>query len=219
MSKPCGISIAILGTDGSGKTTVAGLLEQLFRQQGFGVRRLHWRPEILPSPIRSYGSPELVHDVTRPHSSEARSRVASILLMLYYLVDFWLGYVFQTRLFLRGRTSVAIFERYFYDVIIDPKRYRLTSVRTIERLLQRLAPPISIIIVLYGDPGVIFERKCEISLQEISRQQELIFAMFADTPNVTFLNVTSAPPAVIAGDIFQIAKSSLSRDDADTDER
>jgi len=202
--------LVFVGSDGSGKSTVAERLESRCAQQGKKLELFHWRPEILPSPERLLGRKISPHDATQPHAYPPRSRFISLLLRVYYLVDFWLGYFYRVKPALKRPNSVVLFERFYYDVIFDPKRYRLHQDVAVSRLLCSLAPRPDYIIALLGPPNVIHDRKKELTVTEIERQQKLIRVHFGSRPNVLWFD----PAAVNADEIAaRICESISSKDE------
>jgi hypothetical protein len=115
-AKPTGLFIALMGPDGVGKST---LIKQLVQAVGcvFDRHRLfHWRPMLLWR-RRAMG------DATQPHSAPHHGLGLSVARIFAHLLDYWLGYWLVLRPML-ARTGLIVFDRYFDDVLIDPKRYR-----------------------------------------------------------------------------------------------
>lgn len=121
--RPLGISVAFLGTDGSGKTTIINMirpiLESALHTQTY---REHLRPNLLPSIGQLFGRPALIDPVTNPHSSAPSGIIGSILRLVYYSLDYILGYWVKVYPILVKRPCVFIFDRYYYDLLYDPHR-------------------------------------------------------------------------------------------------
>src|SRR5437667_8896666 len=73
--------VAVLGPDGSGKTTVIEQLVQQLRARGHESAVFHWRPQ-----FRRNGGPPIV--VADPHSKPPRSPLASVLKLGYLVWKF-----------------------------------------------------------------------------------------------------------------------------------
>lgn len=160
---PTGLLVAVLGPDGSGKDTVINGMSQ---EVGRGFRRtmiFHWRPNILLP--RNSRPP-----VTDPHALPPRGPVISSLYLLGFILDYWIGYLFKIRYFL-SRGSLVVFDRYFYDVLVDPKRARFAGPQWFAGLLARLVPRPDLTLVLDANEHVMYARKGELSISELRRQR------------------------------------------------
>jgi len=94
-----------------------------------------------------------------------------MLLLLYHWLDHAIGYMTKIRPML-VRSGLVVMDRGFFDLLVDPRRYRLEVSPHIVRLLGRLLPGPDLTILLLGDPTVLRTRKPELELKEIERQQE-----------------------------------------------
>lgn len=160
---PTGLLIAVLGPDGSGKDTVIHGMSQEIRR---GFRRMvfyHWRPHLI-LPRRS------APPVTDPHANLPRGAFVSSLYLMGFVLDYWFGYALRIR-HLLTRGSLVVFDRYFYDVVVDPKRARFGGPAWFAQLLARLVPRPDITLVLDADEHVMYARKGELSVKELQRQR------------------------------------------------
>jgi thymidylate kinase len=161
--RPTGLLIAVLGPDGSGKDTVIDGMSQEV-QRGFRRTALyHWRPNII---LQRKPAPP----VTNPHAIPPRGPFLSSLFLLGFVLDYWIGYAFRIRLYLT-RGTLVIFDRYFYDVIVDPKRARFAGPAWYANLLARLVPRPDLTLLLDADAELMFARKGELSVEELQRQR------------------------------------------------
>src|SRR5438105_12039839 len=89
----------------------------------------------------------------------------------------WVGYWAVVRPALVRSTFVG-FDRYYHDILVDPRRYRYGGPRWLARLACAWVPQPDLWILLDAPASVIRARKSEIPLSEIERQrlcyQELI---------------------------------------------
>lgn len=193
--------IVLMGVDGSGKSTVTAELRRRCAKNGITLVRLHWRPYLLPSPRRFYGGTP-TYDVSNPHANKEHGTVISLVLLLYYFLDFWLGYLFVVRP-CRERGAFVLFERYYYDVLCDPRRYRLKPLR-LSTWLTRFIPKPDALFVLYGDPLILHKRKQELDVEEIQRQQLLLQRRLAEWQSVCWLDVETLSPEQVADAVFDV---------------
>ena len=165
--EPTGLVVAVVGPDGSGKSTLATSLPDacrgLFRREGL----FHWRPEVFPRPGAMFGSP--MGDPSRPHERDPHSRTVSTALLIYYWADFFIGS--WTRLFaLRARTGLVIVERGWWDILVDPRRYRLDAPPILIKILGNLLPAADLTLACEAPVDVLLDRKSELARDELSRQ-------------------------------------------------
>ncbi len=167
-----GYSIAVLGTDGAGKSTVIDKIMSVLKETFHNaVYYKHLRPGYLPPLARLLGSTETLDGpVTNPHASEPSGFFGSFFRWAYYLLDYSLGYYLKIYPKKATKSCVWIFDRYYYDYYFDQRRSRITLPNWIIRSGQFLIPEPDIILCLGADPSVIHDRKPELPLQEVGRQ-------------------------------------------------
>ena len=186
--------VVLLGADGSGKSTISGLLLRQLDQRRISVRVRHWRPMILPSP-RLFVGQKPSSDYGHHHEKREHPLSVSIFLSIYYWADFWLAYLGAMSFIRKG--GVVIWERYIYDFLFDPLRHRLKIPEFWARLLCEAAPRPALIVVLTGEPAMFYDRKNELNIAEIKQQQDRITEYTKNRPEVFFIDTTkaSAPDA------------------------
>jgi thymidylate kinase len=110
--------------------------------------------------------------------------------MLYlgaFLADYWVGYLFVIRPLL-ARSTLVVFDRYFHDLLVDPRRYRYGGPKWLPQFFSRLVPLPDVVLVLDAGEQVIFARKGEVRTAEVRRQREAYRRLnFGCTPTV-FVN-------------------------------
>lgn len=164
---PTGLFVLITGPDGSGKSTLAAAFPELCKGMFKRQTHNHWRPGLLPRPGVLLGrSPS---DPSRPHARRPFGPVASHVLLGYYWADFALGGIL-TGWSSRIRAGLLVRERDWWDLAVDPGRYRLTVSPRLVGMLGRLLMPADLAFVLQAPPETIRSRKDELGRDELHRQ-------------------------------------------------
>lgn len=175
---PLGYTIAFLGTDGSGKSTiinaVSSVLGQAFHK---GVRYEHMRPNYLPSLAILTGkrSKDIPMEIcTNPHGGKTSGFIGSLLRVSYYWLDYTYGYLCKVYFDKSVKNHVWIFDRYFYDYVNDPQRACIRLPQWLLKCYGLFVPKPDLIICLGTDPERIHARKPELPLVEVRRQVETL---------------------------------------------
>jgi thymidylate kinase len=100
-----------------------------------------------------------------------RGPLTSMLYLGAFLADYWVGYLFVIRPLL-ARSSFVVFDRYFHDLLVDPRRYRYGGPKWLPRFFSRLVPLPDLVFVLDAGEQVILSRKGEVQIAEVQRQRE-----------------------------------------------
>lgn len=173
-----GIFVVVLGLDGAGKSTLIELVRHDFdRLMHTKIKIQHSRPNLLPPLAKLFGQErKQTGPFTNPHAKKPSNMLISILRLAYYTVDYLTGYWFRVYPQLLKFSSVFIFDRYFYDFLADPARYRLSLPNGVLRLFESIVPKPDLVILLEIDPEIAYKRKPHLPLKELREQS----ARFAD---------------------------------------
>ena len=174
--RPRGRFLIFLGTDGSGKSTlVAELLKHIGpRFRGGLVEANHLRPGILPqiSALFHGGRPAYtIEDMADPHRARPSGMLGSALRATYYWLDYLIGYPVRI-LPKRSRNSLIVFDRWFYDYLVDPMRFRVSRDSPLPGFLHRFLAKPDCVLICTAPPETILSRKQELSSDEVYRQVE-----------------------------------------------
>jgi thymidylate kinase len=199
-----GIMIALLGPDGCGKSSVIAGLTEDWTANGRTVTTMHFRPR-----LDQRGSATNDTTVTDPHGQPPRGTVASAAKLAFYLMDYLLGHPVVVRPRIRNG-EIVLADRYFPDLLVDPRRYRYGGPTWLPRMVWRIIPKPDAILLLDASPEVVRKRKLEVTFAETARQQAAYRALVATLPNGYIIDasrpldeVVATASAVISGCVAQ----------------
>lgn len=193
--------ISFLGPDGSGKSTIIELLKQdelIFKDTHY----FHLKPRLLGA--KGDGKP-----VVNPHGKPPYMGLLSYLKLVHFILDYILGYMVKI-LSLKSKSSLIIFDRYYDDLLVDPLRFRYGGSLKIAKFMRSIIPKPDIYFVLTTDPKIIFERKQEVTFDELERQIE-VYNSFVDNKKYFKIDVSQMPEKIIE-DIIDILSKELTSD-------
>jgi thymidylate kinase len=192
---PPGLMVAFLGTDGAGKSTIMARVEEDLGDAFWMKKQYHKRPLSTPFRwLRRYGlrppgeakwEKESEAEATgfTPHALPSRGTAYSLAKLGFWWVDFvFLGYLAE---FLPKLTSpnLLLFDRYYQDLLVDPRRYHYGGSMKLARFVGKLIPQPHLIIVLDAPPEVLLSRKQELPIEEVARQREAYVELAHALPN------------------------------------
>lgn len=193
--RPCGKMIAVMGTDGAGKTTLLNEILPVLRTMNHNSTVVHHlKPDLLPPLGRLRGvNHESGYVCMAPHASKPSSFVGSIFRVLYLVADYLLGYWLRVRIKL-AKTPIAywIFDRYAYDLLIDPRRFRVKLPAWVTKMLLFLVPCPDLVLCLGGDAEKVYARKPETSVFEVARQVSALKAFCDSNKRAVWIDTTAS---------------------------
>lgn len=172
-------SFSVMAPDGTGKTT---FLTQLLNRLAFlyvdapnDIKRFHlyhFRPGLFPN-LGAVGEKARVMkqdtDFTNPHRAKPAGFLSSLIRITYYWFDYVLGWMYYTRRDVQY-DLYTVYDRYSYDLLVDPRRTRLKLTYWVRRCFVACMPHPKINFFLKASPDVIIKRKAELTHNEIIRQ-------------------------------------------------
>lgn len=169
---------SVMAPDGAGKTTfLDALIEKIefffvCDKKDNKCNVYHFRPNILPNLGElgeKAGIMEQDKDFTNPQRAKPANKLSSLVRITYY----WLDYVIGFNVLVRKDVQydrLSVFDRYSYDLLVDPTRTRLNLPMWIRKIFVKFMPHPKVVFYLDASPEVIYKRKQELTLNEIKRQ-------------------------------------------------
>ena len=181
---PTGLSVAILGPDGAGKSTLATALPDSVHGAFRRHRSFHLRPMLL-------GKSKSAAPVTDPHGQAPRSTLVSLLKLVAYVIDYAAGYRVVIRP-LVARSGFVIFDRYYQDLLVDPRRFRYSGSAWLVRTLGQVVPNPDLVLLLDAAPAVTLSRKREVEPAEAERQRCSYLSLVEGIPAAHILDAAQS---------------------------
>jgi energy-coupling factor transporter ATP-binding protein EcfA2 len=150
-------SVALVGMDGSGKSTQSALLRQTLIREGTPVVLIHpfGRKLLTIIPGRFTPQPSSQGWHTTPSPTQRLAALAELIDIGLYL---WAAYIRCVLWALWRRRAIwLVSDRSFEDLLVKHQRRGTFSTAAIE-ILRRLVPPVDQTIWLQTAPGVAMER-------------------------------------------------------------
>lgn len=168
--------ISVQGSDGVGKTTfideLISRLEIYYSADVGKVHLYHHRPTLLPN-LGAVGEKAKIMkadtNFTDPHRAAPTGFLSSLIRMTYYWIDYLVGATIM-RLKDVNSDRITLYDRYIYDFLIDPQRTRIKLPYWIRQIFIKTVIQPRIVFVLLADAKTIYQRKQELTLEEIGHQ-------------------------------------------------
>ncbi len=210
--QPEGVLVAVLGTDGAGKSTVTARVERDLAPAFLSTKRYH-RP--VASALRwtkryraraNSGGPTQADARSAPSNTPTqppRKLPASLLKLGLWWADYTvLGYLLDTYPRLTTSTLVLL-DRYYEDLLVSPEFYRYGGPLWLARLIGRFIPRPDLTILLDAPPEVIQARKRELPFEETTHQREMYLRVMKGTSNGHVVDA-SKPFDEVVGEVERI---------------
>jgi thymidylate kinase len=114
-----------------------------------------------------------------PHRSAPSGFIGSLFRLIYLWCDYSIGYWVKLRLSLAKNPTVILFDRYAYDLAMDPARFRINLPVWLINAFVWLLPRPDLSICLYAPIDEVLKRKQELPREELERQTAFLRA-YAD---------------------------------------
>ncbi|MFK8162947.1 MAG: phosphotransferase [Lewinella sp.] len=210
-----GFVLTFSGVDGAGKSTV---IDQVVTMLDKKIRRpvkvLRHRPSVLPilSAYR-YGKKEAEQrSVARlPRTGSNNNSLSSLVRFSYYYLDYLLGqwYVYL-RYVLRG--YVVVYDRYYYDFMIDARRSNLQVPSWITAVGFWLLRKPEYNFFLFAPPDTILARKQELTRETIVSLTQRYHSLFEQFQQRYISSVFTNVENIVLEDALTVIRKTLLQD-------
>lgn len=180
--RPTGYFVAVLGPDGVGKSTMLEHVERELAPAFRRTARYHLRPRF----GRAKGA-DIV--CTNPHAPPSYGIVRSTAKLVLWWADYTIGFARAVLPRLLG-SSFVLFDRYYYDLTVDPRRYRYGGPISLAQAVGRLIPRPDLVVVLDAPAVTVRARRKELPLDEIVRQRQAYRRLVEAAPNACVIDAS-----------------------------
>ena len=181
---PCGVSIAICGLDGAGKTTILDILNRTFvnllkeRKVFFS----YWRPFLFPE-IRELfgkansktGNDDKLKRKVQTDKEQIKKSIKNVMVshikFAYYNIDYLFGRIKYAGI--RARGGIVLFDRHYIDMVVHPNRFGMCLPLWYLKFFYKIMPTTDLTIFLWATPDEIYKRKVEFTQEQIQEQISL----------------------------------------------
>ncbi len=171
-----GLTVALLGPDGAGKSTLVTAVEARF---DVPVRTLYMGLNLERVPLAR------------------RMPIPALRIPVFFLVLWW---HYAVGLFHKSQGRLVIFDRYTYDALLPPRK-PLTLAQRLSRWVRAHALPAPDMVLVLDVPGaVMFARKGEHSPEHLEAERQDYLALAATLPGVTVVD-GARPVDAVAADV------------------
>lgn len=208
-----GFIISFSGVDGAGKSTmikeIQPKIEKVLRRR---VLVLRHRPSLLPilSAWR-YGKVKAEQRSVEslPRMGTNKSSLGSLLRFGYYYFDYLLGQIYiHVRYAFAG--YVVIYDRYYFDFIIDGLRSNIQLPESISLFLYRFITKPKLNFFLYAEPETILERKKELdrpAIEKLTTAYMNLFSMLQKRGDAEYIPLLNTDKDQSLFQIFNVIKT------------
>lgn len=151
------------------------------------VKMRHLRPRLV-----NLRPGEVVTIVVDPHGKPPRLALTSLAKIVVWLMEEWYATFFR-----ETSDTLLICDRYYHDLLVDPKRYRYGGPVWAAKLIGMLMPRPRLWVLLDAPAEVLQTRKQEVPLEETSRQRDAYLSFIRRQRKFVIVDATQSLDRVV----------------------
>lgn len=190
--RPKGISVAFVGNDGCGKSTIIESVKKKLPEMSIMANNkyFYWRPYVLPEINKILPTKKRQHRPIEENelvlNKATFNKKISRLKFIYYCFDYILGGIVNRSKI--SRAGIHIYDRHFDDLIVYPERFGMTVSPSFVKFFRMFIPQPDIVFFLHSSMEVIKQRKHEIFDDELDRQISQYLLLGSKYNNICIIN-------------------------------
>lgn len=200
----CGLSVAFLAPDGTGKSTLIETIKETCSGSFYGVDYNYFRPRVLKN-IGHYNKlhpTEEAKSNENPHNVILNGKLKSWVRFMFYNLDFLIGMNTKIRI-KKMKKMLVIFDRFYYDYYADMKRYQYKLKSRTARMFRFMIPNPDLVVILDADATKVRERKKELTIEEIEKQRAGFRNVVRDIKNAVIVDANGTAE-VVASEVTRL---------------
>ncbi|MCK6622831.1 MAG: hypothetical protein HUU32_15995 [Calditrichaceae bacterium] len=112
--------------------------------------------------------------------------------LFYLFTDYFVGYALK--IWPRPKkNSLVVFDRYYHDMLIDPRRYRFREPMWLARWIGKIIPQPDVWILLDAPAEIMHARKREVTFEETQRQRDAYLKFVSSMANAYVVDSSASP--------------------------
>jgi len=173
--------IVVLGPDGSGKSTLISNLMNEYKNLGN-----NYYAHLYPN-LNSVQNSQRIY----PYLKKPYSFINTILKIIYMILLNFINYIII--FFMKKGTTIVWCDRFLYDVIADPERYRISRQFMNLKFIKKMIIKPFLTIIINPPIESIYKRSKELSYDELLKLSNSYKKLYKYLPESLFINTNESP--------------------------
>ena len=191
--------IALMGFDGTGKTTTLRLVEKELVRRGPSVVSVPGFEHLILGKVKRFFGGDKKQGQYDAGAGDGQSRFLFKLWPLAVFVECWLTFLYF-KFFRRGK--IVIFDRYFYDWLLSFEKLGYSSIVT-RFLFSKCLPEPDLGLVFMAEPEIAHQRKRNDHADSLSEYEKQFtrYQDLAQRKKFSIIDTSRVPPDQVAAQV------------------